>query len=330
MPPIATDEINPKIEIKPPTTERRDNRSDFRFSGHQTFPLRLSWFPKAIKALADGIDPFADIDSGITRLGLGKNMVEALRCWIEAFQVAVKTEKNWKLTPVGELIFDRKRGLDPFIDEHSTAWLLHWLICSNQSAPFFAWECLFNRWHSPDFTASQVLAAFKKESDSSKRPASAVTLRQHWEVFIHSYRPPRNGKGEDHLDCVLSQIRLVVEAGERQGTDGRIETRYEFDMSPKTSISNQFFAFTIHDWWNKTSRTESTVRLADVVFAHGSPGRLLKMAEREIIRRMEYLGHEANPDFEITESANQRVVTRRKESDGFKSLTEAYQNPIFI
>src|ERR1035438_3904339 len=97
----------------------------FRFSGHQTFPLRITWIPIAVAELAAGRDPLTDIDEGITKLGLGKNMVEALRCWIEAFQVANKTENRWELTPMGLLVFDPKTGADPFLEDHPTAWLLH-------------------------------------------------------------------------------------------------------------------------------------------------------------------------------------------------------------
>src|ERR1035441_11066355 len=68
----------------------------FRFSGHQTFPLRITWIPKAVAEISAGRDPLTDIDQGITQLGLGKNMVEALRCWIEAFQIARRAEQGWR------------------------------------------------------------------------------------------------------------------------------------------------------------------------------------------------------------------------------------------
>src|SRR5947207_9432280 len=72
----------------------------FRFSGHQTFPLRITWIPKAVGEIVEGRDPLTDIDEGITQLGLGQNMVEALRCWIEAFQLASRTDGKWKLSAI--------------------------------------------------------------------------------------------------------------------------------------------------------------------------------------------------------------------------------------
>src|ERR1035441_2664131 len=76
----------------PPTGQAE---TAFRFSGHQTFPLRITWIPKAVAEITAGRDPLTDIDVGITQLGLGKNMVEALRCWIEAFQIARRAEQGW-------------------------------------------------------------------------------------------------------------------------------------------------------------------------------------------------------------------------------------------
>lgn len=73
-------------------------------------------------------------------MGLVKNMVESLRCWIEAFQVASKEESGWKLTPIGGLIFSPSTGQDPYLEDHSSNWLLHWLICSNTQYSLFAWN----------------------------------------------------------------------------------------------------------------------------------------------------------------------------------------------
>ena len=205
----------------------------FRFSGHQTFALRIAWLPKAIGEIADGRDPLTNIDEGIVSLGLGKNMVEALRCWIEAFQIASKRNSEWVLSPIGALIFSPTDGLDPFLEDHSTNWLLHWLVSTNTQTPFFAWECLFNRWSAVEFSTSSVVDAFRKESERNAKAASVVTLKQHWEVFLHSYRPPRTSRGEDHLDSALSVLGLIQEVGERQNAVGKWETLYAFDPGLK-------------------------------------------------------------------------------------------------
>ena len=302
----------------------------FRFSGHQTFPLRIAWLPKVLREIDHREDPLTDTDRGIVSLGLGKNMVEALRCWIEAFQVAVKEDAGWSLTRIGELVFAHKRGLDPFLEDHSSNWLLHWLISTNTQAPFFAWECIFNRWPSTEFSASAVVEAFTRESQQCPKPNSIVTLKQHWDVFLHSYRPPRSSRGEDHLDSALSVLGLIREAGERQNTEGKWETLYTFDIGPKDSIPQQLFAFFIHDWWNRSFPDEKTVGLRELVAGEHSPGRLLRMSEAEVLRRVTDLERSQSRMFRITESANLRQLQRAAHSDGHDDLRATYEKPRFL
>lgn len=302
----------------------------FRFSGHQSFSLRISWLPKVIREISEGHDPLTDIDRGITSMGLGKNMVESLRCWIEAFQVASKDESGWKLTPIGGLIFSPGTGQDPYLEDHSSNWLLHWLICSNTQYSLFAWECLFNRWPTTEFSASDVMEAFRRESGQNNKEASIVTLKQHWEVLLHSYRPPRGGKGEDHLDSALSVLGLIREIGERQNAQGKWESLYTFDIGQKTSIPQQLFAFFIHDWWNRKFPAEKTVSLRQIVSGEHSPGRLLKMQEKEILLRVENLARIQPQVFQLTESANVRLLQRLSAQNGQEALVAAYKNPIFL
>jgi hypothetical protein len=301
----------------------------FRFSGHQTFPLRITWIPKAIAEIVGGRDPLTNIDEGITQLGLGKNMVEALRCWIEAFQIAKRTERGWQLTPIGSLVFDPANGLDPYYEDVSTSWLLHWLITTNTESPFFAWECLFNRWPAREFSASQVIDAFQKETSRTPRPASSVTLQQHWEVFLHSYRRPPAEKGEDHLDSAMSVLRLIQLFGERPNANGKWETLYSFDLARKRTIPEQLFAFFLHDWWNRKYANERTTPLREIVLGEHSPGRLLKMQESEIIQRVTDLAARQSKVFQIVESTNLRQLHRLQESNGLNDLKAAYQTPRF-
>lgn len=301
----------------------------FRFSGHQTFPLRITWIPKAVTEIAAGRDPLTDIDEGITQLGLGKNMVEALRCWIEAFQIARRSEKGWMLTHIGSLVFSPSDGLDPYFEDVSTSWLLHWLIATNSIGPFFAWECMFNRWPATEFSASQVIDAFTKETEKTARPASTVTVRQHWEVFLHSYRRPPADKGEDHLDSAMSVLRLIQKFGERPNAKGKWEPLYSFDFGRKQAISEQLFCFFVHDWWNRKYPHERTVPLREIVFGEHSPGRLLKMQESEIIHRIADLATHQSKVFQIVESTNLRQLHRLQRSDGLHALKAAYRAPRF-
>src|SRR5688572_10567858 len=70
----------------------------YRFSGHETFPLRYSWLPKAFAALCSRPKLFADEDLAMVELGVGKNMVRAIRFWVRAAGVAIASEVG-SMTP---------------------------------------------------------------------------------------------------------------------------------------------------------------------------------------------------------------------------------------
>jgi len=301
----------------------------YRFSGHETFALRIAWIPKAAAEIVAERDPFTDPDEGIVSMGLGKNMVQSLRAWIDAFQIAKKERARWSLTSVADLIFG-KDGLDPYLEDPATPWLLHWQIATNRSVPFWAWECLWNRWPAIEFTASEVLAAFRRQSDLGSKPVSSVTLKQHWEVFLHTYRPPRGNWREDSLDSALSVLRLIRQIGERPSPTGTWEPVYSFDTSLKWGISQQLFAFFLHDWWNYEFPQEKTVPIRAVITAPHSPGRILKMQESEIARRLSDLAAKQPKTFSVTESTNLRQINRTRQCDGLVELASAYRAPRFL
>ena len=311
------------------TCEPLSHTREFRFSGHQSFALRIAWIPKAVREINAGRDPLTNSDDGIATLGLGKNMVESLRCWIEAFGVARRRDNGWELTPIGTKIFGPD-GLDPDLDDPSTSWVLHWLICTNAKTPFWAWECMFNRWLAPEFTATEVLDLFTRQAASYAKRMSPVTLKQHLEVFLQTYRPPRGGRGDDHLDSAMSVLGLIREVGERANAAGKWESLYSFETGPKLSIPQELFAFFVHDWWNSTHEHEQTVTLREIVSGARSPGRILKMQEPEILRRLADLVDRHPRVFEITESASLRQLRRYGKRDGVADLTRAYRSPRFF
>jgi signal transduction histidine kinase len=52
---------------------------DYRFSGHESFPCRYAWLPKAVSALQDNPQIFSTEErEAISELGVGKNMVRAI------------------------------------------------------------------------------------------------------------------------------------------------------------------------------------------------------------------------------------------------------------
>ena len=139
----------------------------YKYSGHGTFPCRYTWLPKAVIALKDKPHLFRDVDEAMVDLGVGKQMVRAIRFWVEAAKIAEKKEKNnLKVTPLGERLMGAN-GFDPFMEDSQTLWLIHWNFSTHRENPIFAWDFLMNRWQEPEIIRSLVVKAFEKDG----RPA---------------------------------------------------------------------------------------------------------------------------------------------------------------
>ena len=265
--------------------------------------------PKAAQAIQEGDDVFSDPLRGVVRLGLGKNMVESLRAWVEAYGIATRQDGKWSLTALGQALLGAG-GYDRFLEDEQTLWLLHWNIATLRDNPFFAWELLINRWSERFFTTSEVMTAFTREAERAERPLSSVSARQHFDVWLHTYLRGRNGRGEEGIDSPLSSLGLVSRAGERETAGGRREPVFAFDLDPKPVISDALFAYCLHDWWNAAFEFEETVALSSIAFGHGSPGRVFRLPEEEVLTRVTRLARARGTTIALIESVNQYMIQR--------------------
>ena len=71
------------------------------FSGHETFPFRYPWLKKGFDAVRGNGEVFQREDA-ITTLGVGKNMVRAIRHWCLA--AGVIEENRDEPAPRGGLL----------------------------------------------------------------------------------------------------------------------------------------------------------------------------------------------------------------------------------
>lgn len=289
------------------------NEPKYRFSGHESFPCRYAWLPKAVEALSDDELLFSKIDQAMVRLGLGKNMVQALRFWVQAMRVAEPTNgSGLQVTDFGQRIFGKK-GLDPYMEDVSTLWLLHWQLCSHDENPLFAWDFLFNRFHEPEIIRSDVVSVIEREAQQLARPLSKATLSQHFDVFMHTYVPTRGHKSailEDSLDCPLVELELIQYIGQRTSKDSKQEAAFAFRREPKPDLSPGVFMFAIEDFWHRCRPHESTLSLRDVAEAPGSPGQVFKLPEDDIRRRLSQIARDSDSVLRYFESAMVEQLTR--------------------
>ncbi|MBN9657108.1 MAG: DUF4007 family protein [Acidobacteria bacterium] len=302
----------------------------YRISGHESFPCRYTWLPKAVRQLEADPKLFADEERAMVELGVGKNMVRSIRFWSLASGMATVQTKGSgpSLTELATNLLGVD-GLDPFLEDRRTLWLLHWNLSTNTDAPLLAWDYLLNRWQDPELSPSAALKALEKVATREDDRASRATLEQHFDTFLHTYVPTRGRKGdvqEDNLDCPLVELQLVIKVGERgiEQSSGKREPIYAFRRDEKPDITPELFIYCLCDYWNKWHSSESTLPLREVAHGHGSPGQIFKLPEDDVRTRVEALARNPSGLLEYAESASLQQIRRSGIAKPVKLLKAIY------
>ncbi|MCP4583784.1 MAG: DUF4007 family protein [candidate division Zixibacteria bacterium] len=294
------------------------NFDKYRFSGHETFPFRYAWLPKAFSTIQEYPKIFSDENTAMVKLGVGKNMVRAIRFWAEVTNIIDKLRTGgWEVTPFGRSLFN-KNGFDPFLEDSQTFWLLHWKLSTQFSEPLFAWDYLLNRWHDSEFSKSAVMITFEQECNRIGKKLSSTTLAHHFDTFVHTYLPTRGVKAkirEENLDCPLTELEILVRVGDRQIDDeaGKREPIYAFRFETKPEISPELFAYSIADYFIRKHPTEFTLPFREIAVGHGSPGQVFKLPEIGIRERLENLHQYSRGLLIYDESANIQQIRRKND-----------------
>src|SRR5438552_10661957 len=117
------------------------------FSGHETFPFRYPWLKKGFDASRDDGGVFLR-DDATTTLGVGKNMVRSIRHWCLTAGILEEDIDGLHPTALGEVLL-ADDGLDPYLEDPATLWLLHWQIAGNRFRAT-TWFWTFSYFHEPE------------------------------------------------------------------------------------------------------------------------------------------------------------------------------------
>jgi len=291
----------------------------FKFSGHETFVCRFPWLPKAVKWIRTNPELFKDENDAMIKLGVGKNMVRSIKYWAESAHIIEHSSFGHQLTAFGERLLGRE-GHDPYLERIETLWLLHWKIATNAIHPSFYWTQLMNYWHRSEFTVTSALSFLSNSIPLGIKKPSERTLSDGIKVFVNSYVPSRNRKGEvaeDNLDCPLVELNLLRE------TKAPNESIYTFNLEDKSGVSTTLFAYCLNDFWDTSYLDSDLLDFEKVSVAEGSPGQVFKLPELSVRDRLDQLSLCTKGRIEYLESSSLQQVRRKNEESLSVDLLDA-------
>jgi hypothetical protein len=280
------------------------------FSGHETFTFRYPWLKKGVDGLKGNSHIFTS-ESAIVELGVGKNMVSAIRHWcIVTGMIEEATEPGRRgsalsLSDLGKKLLDSPKGWDQYLEDDATLWLLHWRLVTNPEKAT-TWYVAFHGLRDAEFTRESLtdellrLAAERKWSKLSRS-----TVESDVACFVRTYVPVKRGVTstlEDTLDCPLTHLGLIRadEKGER----------LRFNARPKPSLPAAIFAFALAEFWERRAATQNTLSLREIVHGEGSPGRAFRLDEDHVLSYLDHLGDVTGGALTFEDTALVRQVVR--------------------
>jgi len=247
----------------------------FIFARHETFHPRFSWLKKGFDAAKNNPKVFLQDDAPVI-LGVGKNMVKAIRYWCNTFKVL----KNDSPTEFGQKLLDNE-GWDCFLEDPASLWLLHWYLLK-PTCEAAAWYFTFNIFRRVEFSDDEIFRALCDYRDSYDRSNVDDSLKKDINCILKMYTTVHNNQTnfvEDSIDCPFTELGLIQSV--------RDAKRYTFQMGDKFNLPAQIIVATCLEYAGQESKGTKTISISRLLYNEGSPGMVFKLSENSICQAIE-------------------------------------------
>lgn len=197
------------------------------FTGHDSFHCRSYWLKKGVDFVQNG-EQFND--EAVTKLGVGRNMVNAVRYWLRCFGL---TDEQDILQPNAKAIFDYREGFDPYFEDKGTVWLLHYLLVTTRRASIY--PIVFNHFRKEriEFSKKELVDYLRIYCNFQDFTVHESSLERDADVFLHNYfhKPSLKNSIEETMSGILQELDLVEYVGKNEGKEVyKIESQERTDL----------------------------------------------------------------------------------------------------
>lgn len=279
-----------------------------KFSGHDTFPLRYGWLYKSVNHLKNG-GKLQTSNEDFTRkaivdLGVGKNMVNAMKYWTEASSFATSHNENnkieYKVSRLGEFLFGNgaeDTGADPYLEKIGSIWLVHFLLNFNYKV-LTAYRYFFNYSNTQNFDKKKLLDDFAERSPelTDREETNLSTLKKDLDCFLNTYSKKQKGSAgkkmpiidEDYFSSPLSELNLLSETS---------NAFYISELGERASLPIEVFIFALIKFVNAENEESGVDSIEFDALLHKpfSPGRIFRLSDAA-------LGHKLDKAQEFTQN----------------------------
>lgn len=278
------------------------------FASHQTFHPRFGWLKKGVDAVRLNQLVFSS-PTATLELGVGKNMVDAIKFWSLAFKLIESRGGHLVPTKFAD-DFLGEQGFDPYLEDVSTLWLLH-LRLLQEACAVPVWWLFFNEFAHATFSQKRLADSIASEVYDSAIPKqpnrSSVDKDVDALIRMYTLKSKKARQSiEDVLDSPFRELGLIIpnEVG---------ESNFRFVFGRKPNLTGFVVQYACLDFIHRNNLAGSTVSLTRLASDENSPGRLLKI-DVEVLKT--YIEEFALDGVAISSAAGSLQMTLSGPADG--------------
>lgn len=296
-----------------------------KFSGHDTFACRTPWLYKGLELLNKQVDRSKDLSvfskgSTTVELGVGKNMLNAIKHWLLAFGII--EEETSEPTLLSSLIFaeGNEEAIDLFVEDRFTLWLLHFEICQKKYATIYHYffQEYFKRKSTRTFSETDFINALKTwiVEESKYNLPSENSLRSDFRCLIDTYciKIAKSVTYEDNYTTLLGELGLIKRTDFR--SDGK-EVLYELNSLAAMKEPVELFAALLI----KAFGVSSSKTIDDVYSVIGTA---LLLTREDLSHKLEALTQDYSAVFSFRSDAGVQELQINSKVDWFQFAIENY------
>ena len=246
------------------------------FSGHETFHCRHLWLKKGYDFLTNS-NRFSE-ESAVVELGVGKNMVTAIRYWLKAFEIISEKDEPQR---IGNYLF-AQNGKDPYLENIGTLWLLHYFLVTRGKASIFS--LIFNEFRKEriEFNKEHLKWFMKRKCEENNCSFNTNTVSNDINVFLKTYlRPDKRTKNiEDDFSGLLIELDLLQPLGRFETGSG---LWHKIESKEREELPVQIFLFSILD----NDRYGKSISFNELLNGFNSPGMMYAMNASGLMAKIE-------------------------------------------
>jgi hypothetical protein len=295
----------------------------YTFSGHESFQCRNLWLKKGFDYITNG-NSFTS-DDAVVHLGVGKNMVAAIRFWLKAFNIISTKEQ---VTEFGRKLLSDK-GWDPYLEDDASLWLLHYQLVKNNFASTY--NIIFNEFRREkiEFTRDTFVAYIKKRASiDSNVSFTQNTVEADFDVFKKMYLSSMDESKniEDGFSGILCDLNLVKSYKKERSdwVEGKEKIMkydcYYIENTERSELPAPIFLFSILD----NPQYGNSISLQNIEQDINGPGSLFAMNRTGILDKIDEI-IEADRDIIYYDQAGVKELQFKKKPNVFSVLTQYYE-----